>query len=53
MAKLTKAHNHSPKLAASLAAIVAKLEALPEPLRGPFIVRGLRPYATKAHEAGQ
>jgi len=36
---------HSPKLAGALKVLVRKLEAMPEPLRGPFLVEGLAPYS--------
>lgn len=36
---------HDPKLVDALRTIKARLEALPEPLRGPFLVKGLAPYA--------
>jgi len=42
---------------AALAAIVRRPEATPEPLRGPFYVPGLKPYAGRAalrnHEASE
>jgi hypothetical protein len=41
----TTVSDQDPKLVAALRTLKAKLEALPEPLRGPFIVEGLAPYA--------
>lgn len=35
---------HDPKLVAALASLVKRLEATPEGLRGPFLVKGLKPY---------
>jgi len=40
---------HDPKLVEALRLIRAKLEATPEPLRGPFLVKGLAPYVPPAH----
>ncbi len=37
---------HDPKLVAALLTLKAELEAMPEGLRGPFVVKGLAPYAT-------
>lgn len=34
----------SEELSAALLNLKSKLEALPEPLRGPFVVEGLKPY---------
>jgi hypothetical protein len=36
---------HSPKLVRGLVRLTRRLELTPEPLRGPFIVRGIKPYA--------
>lgn len=35
---------YDPKLVSALRRLVEKLEAMPEPLRGPFLVKGLKPY---------
>lgn len=41
---------HDPKLMDDLKRIKAKLESLPEALRGPFVVAGLAPYAALASQ---
>ena len=41
---LSDERKHSPELVAALLNLKTKLEALPEPLRGPFVVEGLKPY---------